>query len=103
MQPRQPNTTTTRGTTTSNVLARPMVELAELVAGLRLGGGRVVEVCLMILSRGVPIQIKYVGTASKSLPHTGKPQWLYTMLQLILNTDAKNVQTHNKTKTNQVV
>ena len=58
MHPRQPKTTTTRGTTTSSVLARPMVELAELVAGFREGGGRVVDACLMILSRGLPIQIK---------------------------------------------
>ena len=55
MQPRQPKTTTIRGTATKAAL-RPTVELAELVAGLRLGGGRLVEDCVRILSRGVPIQ-----------------------------------------------
>ena len=47
----------TRGTTTNRVLARPELELAELVAGFREEGESVVDVCLTILSGGLPIQI----------------------------------------------
>ena len=54
--PQQQTIVMTTGTTTHRVLARLEV-LAELVAGLREDGEIVVDVCLMILSGGVPIPI----------------------------------------------
>ena len=81
--PRQATTITTKGITTTRVLARPMLLLAELVAGLRVGGGRLVDVCGVNLPWGLPVQIKYVSTESKSSPVTGKPQWLKNMLLIL--------------------
>ena len=54
--PIQHTTVMTTGTTTHRVLAR-LEELAELVAGLREDGESVVDVCLTILSGGLPIPI----------------------------------------------
>ena len=53
--PRQHTTPTVRGTTIRRVL--PRLELAELAAGLKVEGCRVVEVCFSILGGGLPIQI----------------------------------------------
>ena len=54
--PRQNTIPTVIATTISRVLPRPE-EPAELVAGSKVWGCRVVEVCFSILEGGLPIQI----------------------------------------------
>ena len=53
--PKQNTTPTVISTIARRVLPRP--EPAELVAGLKVEGCRVVEVCFSILGGGLPIQI----------------------------------------------
>ena len=57
-------------TITRRVTPRP--GSAELVAGLKVEGCKVVEVCFSILGGGLPIQNKHVDTESILSAVTGK-------------------------------